>query len=83
MHPYTAHKHTNMLWIFLGIVFCALFLVFSLPKSMHIPAPTGAQVSEVKVPPLPAPVDNFTVVILLALAVMALFVCWQFFRKRK
>lgn len=46
MHPHTAHKHTNLLWIFLGIIFCALFLVFSLPKNMQAPVPTGAQVIE-------------------------------------
>ena len=41
----TAHKHTNMLWIFLGLIFCALFLVFSLPKGMKSIGPTGAVVS--------------------------------------
>lgn len=39
------HKHTNLLWLFAGIIFCALFLVFSLPRST-IQAPTGAQIAE-------------------------------------
>lgn len=45
MHPRTAHRHTNVLWIFLGIIFCALFLVFSLPKTINN-APTGAQIAD-------------------------------------
>lgn len=39
------HRHLNLLWIFVGVTFCALFLVFSLPKSMIL-MPTGAQVAE-------------------------------------
>ncbi len=46
MHPHTAHKHTNLLWVFIGVIFCALFLVFSLPKSIQLSEPTGAQVVE-------------------------------------
>ncbi|MEM3154134.1 MAG: hypothetical protein QW165_01030 [Candidatus Woesearchaeota archaeon] len=44
MHPQTANHHTNLLWLFFGLIFCALFLVFSLPKGIQV-APTGAVVS--------------------------------------
>ncbi len=73
----TAHKHINILWIFLGLIFCALFLVFSLPKGVNSAGPTGAVVS------LTPAASLFSTVIIVGLLLASALICFVVLRRKQ
>lgn len=77
MDHHTAHKHINILWIFLGLIFCALFLVFSLPKGMNSAGPTGAAVS------LTPAATLFSTVIVVGLSLAGILIGFVVLRRKQ